>query len=83
MKSSIEVFTKIRKILIWIILVMNLITLIGKGFLNSLLTKYIPIRQITEKKLKRKAKPWITKGILKSMTIRDRFLMNYINAKNA
>ena len=50
--------------------------------LNNLLNVNVPFKKLTKKQIKRGLKPWVTKGILKSMSLRDRFLKKYINSKN-
>ena len=51
--------------------------------LTELVNENVPLKQITKKQLKRQSKPWVTKGILKSMSKRDIFLKKSINAKGA
>ena len=50
--------------------------------LNNMIDSNVPIKKITRKQLKRSLKPWVTKGILKSMSIRDKFLKKFINLKS-
>ena len=38
--------------------------------LTELVNENVPLKQITKKQLKRQSKPWVTKGILKSMSNR-------------
>ena len=47
--------------------------------MNELLDKYIPLTKLKKKDFKNQAKPWITKGILKSIKRRDNLLRKYIN----
>ena len=42
--------------------------------LNKLLNKHAPFKPISKRKKKRLLKPWVTKGIRKSINIRDRSL---------
>ena len=39
--------------------------------LNQLITKYLPTKKLTKKQMKNSNKPWISKGILKSLRTRD------------
>ena len=45
--------------------------------LENLLDKYLPLKKITQKQYKRRFKPWITKGILKSCEQRDKMHHQY------
>ena len=42
----------------------------------------MPKKKITKKEFKQKCKPWVTNGILKSTKRRNKFLKNFIRAKN-
>ena len=50
--------------------------------LKVLLDRHIPSVKLTKRQIKTKAKPWITAGILKSITKRDFYLRKFIKAKN-
>ena len=47
-----------------------------------LLDTYAPLRTINKYKLKFKSKPWITLGLLKSMSVKNKLLVNFINKKD-
>ena len=44
--------------------------------------KLIPVKKISNKNFKRKFKPWITRGILKSLKKRRDLHSRYLRAKN-
>ena len=44
------------------------------GKIDSLLNEMAPIRKVTKKEIRLEQRPWITKGIYKSMQERDRLL---------
>ena len=46
--------------------------------IENLLDKYMPLKKITQKQYKRRFKPWITAGILKSCQRRDKIHHKYI-----
>ena len=50
--------------------------------MKDLLDRHIPTVKITKRQLKTKLKPWITSGILKSISRRDFFFRKFINCKN-
>ena len=50
--------------------------------LNSIIDKYIPLKKITKKEIKLKCKPWITKGIRKSIQRREKLYKKFIKSKN-
>ena len=50
--------------------------------LQKLINNHVPLKRITQKQIKRQKKPWVTKGILRSMSIRDKLLKKFINAKD-
>ena len=50
--------------------------------INTLIDKYLPLKKLTNKEIKRQSKPWITNEILKAITERDSFYKKYIKAKN-
>ena len=50
--------------------------------MNSLLHKYSPVKKISRYRLKFKTKPWITLGIQKSITLKNKLLKRFINKKD-
>ena len=50
--------------------------------MNSLLNKYVPFKKISKYKLKFKTKPWITFGIQKSISVKNKILKKFINKKD-
>ena len=50
--------------------------------IKALLDRHIPIIKLTKRQIKTKTKPWITPGIVKSMSKRDFFLHKFIKAKD-
>ena len=57
----------------------------GKFFetFNNLLQKHAPIKRFSNKDKKTMKKPWITKGILKSIERKNRIYRKYIRTKNS
>ena len=49
---------------------------------NSIIDKYAPLKKITNKEYKLRSKPWITKGILKAIKIRDNIFHRLSKEKN-
>ena len=49
---------------------------------NKTLDRHAPIKKSTKKEEKIKSKPWITKGIKKSISIRDKLYKEMIKEKN-
>ena len=49
---------------------------------NKTLDRHAPIKKSTRKEQKIKSKPWITKGIKKSISIRDKLYKEMIKEKN-
>ena len=47
-----------------------------------LLDTYAPLKRINKYKLKFKSKPWITLGLQKPISVKNKFLTNFINKKN-
>lgn len=43
---------------------------------------HVPLKQISKRKLKEKAKPWITKGIKKSLMIKNKYYKKFIKTKS-
>ena len=50
--------------------------------INVLLDTYAPLKRINKYKLKFKSKPWITLGLQKSISAKNKFLKNFINKKD-
>ena len=50
--------------------------------INSLLDKQVPLTKITNKEHKRRYKPWISYGIIKSMSRRDSLFKKYIKTND-
>ena len=50
--------------------------------INMLLDTYAPLKKINKYKLKFKSKPWITLGLQKSISVKNKLLANFINKKN-
>ena len=54
-------------------------------FLNifeTLLDRYAPLRKLNTKEIRQKQKPWVTKGIIKSIQTRNHLHKKWINAKD-
>ena len=49
---------------------------------NATLDKHAPIKEFTKRKEKDKLKPWVTKGIKKSMSVRDKIYKQVIKEKD-
>ena len=49
---------------------------------NTTLDKHAPIKELTKKEEKDKLKPWVTKGIKKSMSVRDKIYKQMIKEKD-
>ena len=49
---------------------------------NTTLDKHAPIKEFTKKEEKDKLKPWVTKGIKKSMSVRDKIYKQVIKEKD-
>ena len=47
-----------------------------------LLDTYAPLKKINKYKLKFKSKPWITLGLQKSISVKNKVLANFINEKD-
>ena len=50
--------------------------------INMLLDTYAPLKRVTKYKLKCKSKPWITLGLQKSISEKNKLLTNFINKKD-
>ena len=49
--------------------------------INMLLDTYAPLKRVKKYKLKFKSKPWITLGLQKSISVKNKLLTNFINFK--
>ena len=47
-----------------------------------MLSNYTPIKKINKYKLKFWSKPWITTGLQKSVSVKNKFLTNFIKKKD-
>ena len=50
--------------------------------INMLLDTYAPLKKILKYKLKFKSKPWITLGLQKPISLKNKLLANFINKKD-
>ena len=50
--------------------------------INMLLDTYAPLKKINKYKLKFKSKPWVTLGLQKSISVKNKLLTNLINKKD-
>jgi len=50
--------------------------------INSLIDEHVPLIKLSKRQAKLHSKPWITKGILTSMKIRDNFFRDYLNSSS-
>ena len=50
--------------------------------INMLLDTYAPLKRINKYKVKFKSKPWITLGLQKSISVKNKLLTDFINKKN-
>ena len=50
--------------------------------INMLLDTYATLKRINKYKLKFKSKPWITLGLQKSISVKNKLLTNYINKRD-
>ena len=50
--------------------------------INNLIDKHLPSKICKNKKYQQKLKPWITPGIIKSMSIRDKLYHTFLHCKN-
>ena len=50
--------------------------------INSLLSNYAPLKNINKYKLKFRSKPWITTGLQKSRSVKNKFLTYFIKTKD-
>ena len=49
---------------------------------SSLYDKHVPLKQLTRRQTDLLLKPWITEGIVTSMTIRDNYFRDYLNTSS-
>ena len=49
---------------------------------NSIIDRYMPLKKITNNDYKRKYKPWITTGILRSIIKKNELFKRYVRCKN-
>ena len=49
---------------------------------NSIIAEHAPLKKISVKERKRRAKPWITKGIIASINNKNKTYRKYCRAKN-
>ena len=47
-----------------------------------LLDNYAPLKRVNKYKMKFKSKPWITLGLQKSISVKNKLLKNFINEKD-
>ena len=50
--------------------------------INMLLNTYAPLKRVNKYKMKFKSKPWITLGLQKSISMKNKLLKNFINKKD-
>lgn len=50
--------------------------------LAQIVNAHVPLKQISRRKLKELAKPWITKGIKKSLMIKNKYYKKFIKTKS-
>ena len=50
--------------------------------LDKLLDKHAPLQKVTKRQFKTRSKPWITGGILRSISIRDRLYKSYVTTSD-
>ena len=50
--------------------------------INKLLDTYVPLKRINKYKVKFKSKPWITVGLQKSMSVKNKLFTNFVNKEN-
>ena len=50
--------------------------------LNNLVSKCVPTRKLSKNQRKKNNKPWITKGIKKSIWMRDKYFKRFMNCKS-
>ena len=53
------------------------------NILLSNMQKHAPLKPVTRKMHKQRLKPWITKGILKSISIKNKYYKKYLKSKNS
>ena len=50
--------------------------------LNTTIDKHAPLRYLTKNEMAIKAKPWLTKGILKSINVRIKYYKTFISSND-
>ena len=50
---------------------------------NSLYDKHVPLKQLTRRQTDLLSKPWLTKGIIKSMAVRDSLFRDFLNTPSS
>ena len=50
--------------------------------INMLLDTYTPLKRINKYKMKFKSKPWVTLGLQKSISVKNKLLKSFINKKD-
>ena len=50
--------------------------------INMLLATYAPLKRINKYKMKFKSKPWITLGLQKSISVKNKLVKNFVNKKD-
>ena len=48
---------------------------------NLILDRYLPLKKLTKQKLKFETKPWITPGLQKSISVKNKLLIKFIKLK--
>ena len=49
---------------------------------SKLMNTYLPVKTCTFNRFKHKAQPWITKGLIKSLSTKEKLYNKYLNCKN-
>ena len=49
---------------------------------NKVIDKHAPLRKITKSEIKQKYKPWITKGMIKSIQRKNKLYNKYVRCKD-
>ena len=50
--------------------------------MNTMIDKHAPLRCLTKNEMAIKAKPWLTKGILKSIKVRINYYKKFMSTKD-
>ena len=82
---NMDVFEKDLSAIDWSLATENIDTdLSFKTFLrlfHRVLDKHAPLKKTNKREKKEKIKPWVTKGIIKSIKVRDKFYKEFIRLK--